>query len=240
MIRKMGSLGKLARRNSLMGISKIFKDKPKDEDAPIPEKQGMLSFKKKSGHKADLAPTTLSPAHVERVSEDDDRVLDGLSPAAQLARQHTVRSKAEAAKREAEAKRRSTASDFAGPTGEPTWDTNTVNRNNQIQAAAADAARPSFDGANVVRVVPRSPDVVRHAFAVNHPDYDSDDSSDCDDTMDDITVGMNRAHINDAADAEFQAMWGKADIDRNARPKKGILRGKPRKTFGADSSRSIE
>lgn len=244
MIRKMGSLGKLARRNSLMGISKIFKDKPKDEDAALPEKpQGILSFKKKSGKKSEASPAAVSRAYAEldrdlnRLSEEDDRILAGLSPAAQLARQHTVRSRAEQAKRDAEKKaaddreaarqREIEAAELGATTGEPTWDKSTTNRANQstFASAAADAASVP-NGPNVVKVIPRVPNVVHHAFAVNQPDYDSDESSDGD-TIENVTASMQQSTISDTTDRtdrDFEALWGKASIDPNARPKKGILK----------------
>lgn len=221
MIRKMGSLGKLARRNSLMGISKIFKEKPKDEDGALPEKQGILSFKKKSGKKADLAPVSVSrtTAELDRGSEDDDRILAGLSPAAQLARQHTARSKAEAAKREA-ARRSSpeTIQELSGPTGEPTWDQNTTTARGQLSTGAPNG---QGSGPNVVHVVPRSPTVV-HALAINGQE-DASDISDTD-TIDDVTASMNRSHLQDPDEEDFQPLWCKAHIDKHAKPKRGILK----------------
>ncbi|TXT13116.1 hypothetical protein VHUM_01517 [Vanrija humicola] len=240
MIRKMGSLGKLARRNSLMGISKIFKDKPKDEDAPIPEKQAsILSFKKKSGKKATAAPAEISRAHAEldRVSEEDDRVLSGLSPAAQLARQHTQRSRREAERKVAESKtpnrkaaaeltKKASATEFGGPSGEPTWDINTAARPGQPQQKTPETEGPapsslsSPNGTSVVRVLPRSATVV-HAFAVNDQEYDSDDTSEGE-AVDDVTSRMLNTTLNE--DDDFQPLWARPHIDRHAQPKKGILR----------------
>ena len=84
---------------SLMGISKIFKDKPKDEDASLPERQGKK--KGKTSKKEDKLNDARQQASQDRHSEDEDRILAGLSPAAKLARQHTLRSKAEIAAKEA-------------------------------------------------------------------------------------------------------------------------------------------
>ncbi|MDA4806963.1 hypothetical protein NY486_13850, partial [Enterobacter hormaechei] len=58
---------------------------------------------------------------------DDDHVIAGLSPAAQLARQHTARSKAKAeeAQRRAAAPQVASISEMGAATGEPTWDSNT-------------------------------------------------------------------------------------------------------------------
>jgi hypothetical protein len=84
MIRKIGSVGALARRKSLTGVTNLFKGKKKDKD-------------NKSG-----ASTGISQVHAEvdrggLESGSDDMI--GLSPAAKLARQHTLRSNAEAAAR---------------------------------------------------------------------------------------------------------------------------------------------
>ncbi|KAJ1310727.1 hypothetical protein OPQ81_009248 [Rhizoctonia solani] len=91
MIRKLGSMGKLARRNSLAGLTGLFKDK-KDKD---------------KGHKAEVSEASVTHATVEvdRVpgpSAVGTGVMDdmtGLSPAAKLARQHTLKSNAQAAER---------------------------------------------------------------------------------------------------------------------------------------------
>lgn len=127
-----------------MGISKIFKDKPKDEDGPLPEVEGKLEKKerkekekkekkeKKNGKgKGEPAPSFVARVNAAPAPEvfDEDRALAGLSPAAKLARQHTLRSKADD-----EAKRSSQVGPSAGAvagtagTGEPTWDKSTVTR----------------------------------------------------------------------------------------------------------------
>ncbi|CAE6506789.1 unnamed protein product [Rhizoctonia solani] len=92
MIRKLGSMGNLARRNSLAGLTGLFKDK-KD--------------KKDKTQKADVAEASVTHATVEvdrvpgpsavGVGVMDD--MTGLSPAAKLARQHTLKSNAQAAER---------------------------------------------------------------------------------------------------------------------------------------------
>ncbi|KAB5591469.1 Kinetochore protein spc25 [Ceratobasidium theobromae] len=81
MIRKLGSMGKLARRNSLAGLTGLFKDKHKPQ------------------HKADASEASVTHATVEvdRLPTPDD--MTGLSPAAKLARQHTLKSNAQAAER---------------------------------------------------------------------------------------------------------------------------------------------
>ena len=214
---------------SLMGISKIFKDKPKDEDAALPEKEGKKKKKskksKKDKTKGDAAPAEVSHAIVEnepalRVSDEDDRALAGLSPAAKLARQHTLRSKAEAeARREAERVK---------PTGEPAWDNNTATRH-QGSVLPSISSITSMNGAGngteVVRVTPHRTSTVVHALAVSEHEYDSEDDSSDGETVEDVTLQLGRASLSDgAADREFREAWGNAFIDKHAVPKKGILK----------------
>ncbi|WWC63103.1 uncharacterized protein I303_105703 [Kwoniella dejecticola CBS 10117] len=223
MIRKMGSIGKLARRNSLMGISRIFKDKPKEgEDAALPEKEGKKKKKDKKKGKGEAAPATISHAIAEpdRLTEEEDRALVGLSPAAKLARQHTLRSKAEAAKRDS----------VNGPTGEPTWDQNTATRQQPGalpslgSVGAQTLSSPTGStGPEVVRVGHSQAPTVVHAVAVTDQEYDSEDSSDGE-TVEDVTMTLAKTRLSAEADAEFQATWGNAWIDRNAVPKRGILK----------------
>lgn len=94
MIRKMGALGKLARRNSIAGISKIFKDKSKDDD-DLPPGGGDTKKKDKKLRFGKSAPATSTTSHATAETLDEDKPIAGLSPAAQLARQHTLRQKAE-------------------------------------------------------------------------------------------------------------------------------------------------
>ena len=128
MIRKLGSIGKLARRNSLMGISSIFKDKNKDKGEGT-------SAPGKKGKKGDKAEATVSHATVEldRGGGSEDETWQNLTPAARVARQHTIKSNEEAAKRLREQAAAATASSAAaamtnGTNGVPAWDKNTTTR----------------------------------------------------------------------------------------------------------------
>lgn len=92
MIRKLSSMGKLARRNSLAGITSFFKEK--DKDGKKKDKRGI--------GKAEVseASVSLATAELDRGGSGDWSVdLQGLSPAAKLARQHTLKTNAEAAAR---------------------------------------------------------------------------------------------------------------------------------------------
>lgn len=206
-----------------MGISKIFKDKPKDEDAALPEKDAKKKSKKQS--KKDKAKAEASPAVVshataepERISEDEDRTLAGLSPAAKLARQHTLRSKAEQAKQ---------AREDQAKTGEPAWDNNTTTRNHQngILPSISSVTGPP----EVVRVTPGRTSTTVRAVQVSEHEYDSEDDSSDGETIEDVTVQLAKSRLSDAsiADREFREAWGNAWIDREAVPKKGILKGEP-------------
>jgi len=250
MIRKMGSIGKLARRNSLMGISKIFKDKPKDEDAHLPEKQGVFGgFKKKNNKKAEAAPAAISRsvAEIDRMGLDDDHTVPGLSPAAQLARQHTARSKAEAAKRAEEARRRNAAAaqaaaaqsipEMGGPVGEPTWDSSTTTRTTQTVVASKTETVTTVNGNSVVHVVPRGPTVVQ-AVQYNAGGPDVESISSADDTVDDITASLNQTSLRD--DDDFQPLWTQAHVDYNAKPKKGILKSELNTLGAADIRHCFE
>jgi hypothetical protein len=231
----------------LAGISKIFKDKPKDEDAALPEKEIKKAEKKqakqdkKDRKKASAAPATVSHATVEQDKpiNDDDRALAGLSPAAKLARQHTLRSKAEQQKAQAEKAR----------TGEPTWDNNTQTRNTapvlpsiESLTSGLSTLSTTTDGPEVVRVQPRSTRVV-HAVNVADHEYDSEDDSSDGETVEDATISLARTRFSQeterslGGDDEFRAEWGNSWIDRNAVPKKGILKREP--SFLSLSSPSV-
>jgi hypothetical protein len=217
-----------------MGISKIFKDKPKDEDGPIPQKEAKMKKDKKSKKvKGEVVPAAVSHAHAE--PDDDDRVLAGLSPAAKLARQHTLRSKAEQEKRASMVSANSSEGTAGRVTGEPTWDNNTTTRQAStlpsIASVTGAAANSDFEagrgftagnggGPEVLHVTPKT--TVVHAVAVSEQEYDSEDDSSEGETVDDVTYGLERTRLSE--DAEFQATWGTAYIDRYAVPKKGILK----------------
>ncbi|KAG6867304.1 hypothetical protein C0993_004756, partial [Termitomyces sp. T159_Od127] len=156
MIRKLGSMGKLAKRNSLAGITSLFKDKDKKK-------------KDKNGS----AKAEVSEASVSHVTAELDRSdwtvgadMNGLSPAAKLARQHTLKSNAEAAakaKAAQEAAAAVAASDPSSPSspttangvngaGVPTWDKNTTTRQGAASPVKRSGAgmRVNEDGTRVM------------------------------------------------------------------------------------------
>ncbi|KAL4063932.1 hypothetical protein V8B97DRAFT_1876439 [Scleroderma yunnanense] len=125
-IRKIGSIGKLARRNSLAGITSLFKDKNRDKDRDNDagagagastsagdnggggdsggggKKKGKSKRSKESGSgKGAVVEPTISHAIAEldrsgSGGEWSDASMSGLSPAAKLVRQHTLRERARA------------------------------------------------------------------------------------------------------------------------------------------------
>lgn len=220
-----------------MGISKIFKDKPKDEDAALPEVEGKLEKKerkekeKKEKKDKKKGKGEIPPTQVTRISADvhnDDRTLTGLSPAATLARQHTLRSKA--------------ANGAAPAVGEPTWDNNTVNSTNTGRSGAvlpslgsvvpSPTSPTSGQAPEVMLVQPRNISgaaTVHHAVNVSEAEYDSEDDDSSDgETVEDVTFQMGRSKLSDEADQEFRTIWGNTYIDPRLVPKKGILKGESR------------
>ncbi|KAF9042049.1 hypothetical protein BJ165DRAFT_243640 [Panaeolus papilionaceus] len=145
MIRKLGAMGKLARRNSLAGITSLFKDKKDKEGKEKKDGKDGKSKKEKSAKgNASEASVSHVTAELDRMGVGEGDGMHGLSPAAKLARQHTLKSNAEAAAR---AKREKEAKDArekeekegqggangvngvnGGPAGVPTWDKNTATR----------------------------------------------------------------------------------------------------------------
>ncbi|KAF7306242.1 hypothetical protein MIND_00414800 [Mycena indigotica] len=149
MIRKLGSMGRLARRNSLAGITGLFKDRKKkdneggeddnEEGSGKKDKDKKKKDKKASSGKGSASEASVSHATAELEAGDwsvptNDSTLKGLSPAAKLARQHTLKSNAEAAAkakeaaaRAAQAQAQSNGNGVNGG-GVPTWERNTATR----------------------------------------------------------------------------------------------------------------
>ena len=138
MIRKLGGMGlggmgRLARKNSLMGITGLFKDKDKLKDS-----EATPDGSKGKGKKGATAVPSVTHATVEvdRGSSSEGPEINGLSPAARLARQHTIRSNEEAARQKAaeEARARDAvvaAASAAGGVGGapvPVWERGTAPR----------------------------------------------------------------------------------------------------------------
>lgn len=246
-IRKIGSMGKLARRNSLAGITSLFKDK-KDKEKEK-EKVGDMaeagtSSGKKPKKKKDAKGSVAEPAVSHAVAELDrgsgsggdwsDASMSGLSPAAKLARQHTLKSNAEAAARakaaaEAQAQQAKSGSAANGNVPVPsTWEKNTT-------TAKGDSPGPgrkiSEDGTRVV--VEEDSDSGSengHEPGYSAPQGQSYISEGWDDDEpwpeeEDDTI---RVPVGPQAEDEEVLEWAntmRRSIDRSRAPAKGILKG---------------
>ncbi|KAG6816424.1 hypothetical protein H0H87_006161 [Tephrocybe sp. NHM501043] len=252
MIRKLGSMGKLAKRNSLAGITSLFKDKDKK--------------KKDKDGKNGTAKAEASEASVSHVTAELDRSSDwtvgtdmnGLSPAAKLARQHTLKSNAEAAAKAKAAQEAAAAASNASATsnvssaqvttngangvaGVPTWDKNTTTRYGSASLPVKGGSmRVNEDG---TRVMVEDEDdesddghfdgrqqtgQAFHAdgWVEDDDDWDVEGDQDEDTT---IRVGLERTSLDDEGygaqdDIEPWAINARRSVERSRRPAKGILK----------------
>ncbi|KAH9170997.1 hypothetical protein EDB89DRAFT_2114682 [Lactarius sanguifluus] len=203
------SSASLARRNSLAGITSLFKDKKEREAS---DESAGKKGKKKKGEKGEALEASVSHWSAE---------LNGLSPAAKLARQHTLKSNAEAAAR-AKAQEEaatvvvtvatSTTSDAATATAagststqaaEPvptTWEKNTT-----TNRGAPGTARVTEDG---TRVVVEDDDSASegdsehpHDYSAHIEGWEDEDWSHIDDD-EDVTIrqGLERTSLGDVDD----------------------------------------
>ncbi|KDQ53027.1 hypothetical protein JAAARDRAFT_137702 [Jaapia argillacea MUCL 33604] len=234
MIRKIGSLGKLARRNSLAGITSLFKDK-KDKDEE--ESSGKKGKKKdKKGGKGEVSEASVSMATAELDRGDwGGADFTGLSPAAKLARQHTLKSNAEA---EARAKAQAAAKqpDLANGELPTTWEKNTTNK----QESTSHPSGSTIVGEDGTRVIVEDDDSASEdgTYEDHHgrPGYQVDGWDDPhpwgeEDEEEDITIRTALAKTNiddvdDGGDVEPWAVHIRRSVERARIPTKGILKRK--------------
>lgn len=231
MIRKLGSMGKLVvRRNSLAGITSIFKDKNKDADKS--------KKKDKKSAKAGAVQAEISHVHAE-LDRGIGADAKGLSPAAELARQHTLKTKAEAAakarvQQEAAAAVAVTVA-AAAPTittavaGVPAWDKSTTTRTGPISPIKRSAGlKVNEDGTHVmVEDEDEESDDGHYDSSANNLDgWDDDEDWDMPGDEDaTIRVNMSKARISEEPDeAEPWATDIRRSVERTKRPMKGILK----------------
>lgn len=208
-----------------MGITGLFKDKDKNKDkdkdkdkegdAGITDKKG----KSKKGATA-VASVTHATVEVDRGSGSDGPEMSGLSPAAKLARQHTLRSNAEAAARQKaaeEARARDTAAAVAvggvGGAPVPVWERNTATRSTRRGVLVEDD-----DGSGDDDSGSGSDDGSEDGTYDAHRGWDDDE----DDT---IRVGVVQPPPQ-RNDDEAWAIGIRRSIERTRRPTKGILKSK--------------
>ncbi|KAI0825331.1 hypothetical protein BC628DRAFT_1419311 [Trametes gibbosa] len=239
-IRKLGSIGKLARRNSLAGITSLFKDKKEKEDE---EGVAGKKSKKKKGEKAPAADPSVSHATVELDRSDwsASPEMAGLSPAARLARQHTLKTNAEAAARaKAEAEARAAAAAAASATQGPvptTWEKNTTTR--QGDASPAKPGSSSRVGENGTRVVIEHDDSDSEDghSDLGHPNHSQnysiegwEDDEDWNEAHEEEDVTIRQSLDNASLEDEEMEPWAinvRRSIERTLKPAKGILKRGP-------------
>ncbi|KAI0063082.1 hypothetical protein BV25DRAFT_1837826 [Artomyces pyxidatus] len=237
-IRKLGSIGKLARRNSLAGITSLFKDKEKKEkDEAGTDGGGKKDKKKKKGEKGEAAEASIShvTAELDRVSGSSEWTaeLNGLSPAAKLARQHTLKSNAEAAaaaKARAVARQEEEAAAAAAQEPVPTtWEKNTTTRSGDPGRSTGGTYRVNEEG---MRVIVEDDDSASegegaHDYSHHLDGWEEDDWSHVDDD-EDVTIrqGLERTSLGeeDGDDHEPWAVGVRRSEERTRQPAKGILK----------------
>lgn len=244
MIRKLGSMGKLARRNSLAGITSLFKDKDKDKDGA--DKKGKKKDKKGSAKgSASEASVSHVTAELDRTSSSDWSVggeMNGLSPAAKLARQHTLKTNAEAAAQakaqqeaQAAASVNANAAKVNGASGVPSWEKNTSTRHGSASPVKGGGGmRVNEDG---TRVIVEDDDdesddghYGRQAGPSDHTDgWDDDEDWGEGEEEEDVTIrqGLDRISMEDDYQQEEHEAWAtdvRRSIERARTPAKGILK----------------
>ncbi|KZO99673.1 hypothetical protein CALVIDRAFT_561003 [Calocera viscosa TUFC12733] len=204
MIRKLGgSVGNLARKASLANIAGFLKDKHKDGET-----------KGKSG--AATASVSMATAEVDRGPQAPEEL--GLSPAARLARQHTLRSNAEAAAKAqaaAAARQEPHAPDEHGSTAVPaTWDRNTTKR--------TPPGTPRSAGRLPVLEDDRweENDREEHVGFAGEEALDDEESDPEED--DELTIRMSGISLTD--EVEPWAVGVRRSMERIRQPAKGILK----------------
>lgn len=232
MIRKLGSMGRLARRNSLAGITSLFKDKKDKEEG---DKKG----KKKKSAKGEVSEPRVSEytAEVDRNgSEWSGPEMSGLTPAAKLARQHTLKSNAEAeaklkAQQEAAAKAAQEAKQANGKgAGVPTWDNNTTTRQGAVSPVKGPTTKINEDGTRILVEEEDEYSDEGHYTAPpgqsHHEGWDDDDWGEDEDEDVTIRQGLERTSLEEDGyeDPEPWAINIRRSIERNRVPTKGILK----------------
>lgn len=259
MIRKLGSMGKLARRNSLAGITSLFKDKDKDGEGK--DKKGKKKDKDKKGSagakgEASVASVSHVTAELDRTSSGDWTVgadMNGLSPAAKLARQHTLKSNAEAAAK-AKAQQEASAAAIAvsakpngagmiNGAGVPTWDKNTATgQGSASPVKQRPGIRVNEDGTRVLVEDDDESDEGHYGPPPSSQSFHADGWDDDEDwdveggheQDEDVTirVGIERTSLDDegygyGAYQEEPEPWAldvRRSVERTRTPTKGILK----------------
>lgn len=216
-IRKLGKMANLTRRNSLAGITSLFKDK-KDK-----EEDGSKSKKKKKSGKGEAAEASVSHVTAELDRSEWSAELNGLTPAARLARQHTLKSNAEAAAR-ASIIQDSAANESQNGTP-TTWEKNTTTRQSEANG------RVSEVGTRLVVEEDSDSDEDKlegPSHQQQDPSLDGwDDTDDWGEGEDDgdVTVrGVDSIQLDRDDDMEPWAVDLRRSVEKKRTPAKGILK----------------
>ncbi|KAF8584961.1 hypothetical protein K439DRAFT_1095196 [Ramaria rubella] len=223
MIRKLSSMGRLARKNSLMSITGLFKDKDKDKDRDANGDGPGGKSKGKKGATA-VASVTHATAEIDRGSGSDAGEIQGLSPAAMLVRQHTIRSNEEAARQKAaeEARARDVAAAAAATAGGvggapvPVWERGTAPRKPRRDVLIEeDEGSDEGSGSG-------SDEGSENGTYEAHRGWEDDDEED-------VTIRVGGMLLNSPpqpqpADDEAWAVGIRRSVERTRRPAKGILK----------------
>jgi hypothetical protein len=229
-IRKLGSIGKLARRNSIAGITAIFKDKDKKaEDGDVAPAGGVdvaeeAKKAKKKGKKGVAVEPSVSHASIEVDRASATVEVTGLSPAAELARRHTLKATAQeaaAAKARAEAEAAAVAAAQASAPLPETWEKNTATRAGLAAAGASGGAyRVNEDGQRVL--VEDDEDDEDWSRLEGEDDFEEET---------DMTIrqALDDTHLVDEDDeesveAEPWAIGIRRSVERTRQPARGILK----------------
>lgn len=238
-IRKLGNIGKLTRRNSLAGITSLFKDK-KDKDKDKDEGDDKKGKKKKDG-KAAASEPSVSHVTAELDSADWSADLSGLSPAARLARQHTIKSNAEAAakaKAEQEAKTAvvlgAQAQNPANQDVPAPWEKNTTTRQGE-NSAGKGLTTINEDGMRVIIEDDSDSDDDHDTSGIYNQSmegWEEDDDDWGEAQEEDLTIrqAMEGTSLDDKDEEEEEMEpWAiniRRSTERSRKPKKGILKSK--------------
>lgn len=212
-IRKLGKMANLTRRNSLAGITSLFKEKKDKED------DANKSKKKKKGGKGAAAEASVSHVTAELDRSEWSAELNGLTPAARLARQHTLKTNAEAAARASMIQE--SPADGATPA---TWEKNTTTRKDEANG------RVSEVGTRVVVEQDSDSDEDKsegpsHTQDVSLDGWDDNEDWGEGDDDEDVTVrGVGSLQLDRDDDMEPWAVDLRRSVEKKRTPAKGILK----------------
>jgi hypothetical protein len=235
-------MGKLARRNSLAGITSLFKDKKdKDDDGErdASGSGGKKEKKKKKGGKGEVSEASVShaTAELDRTGGGDWTVgpeMNGLSPAAKLARQHTLKSNAEAAARAKQREADAAAEKermVNGPTVPGPWENNTTTRQGS-PVKGGGAIRVTEDGMRILvedddSASDEGSDDGQYGAREGGNGWDDEDWEDGDEDEDvTIRVGLEQTGLMDDG-YDIEERWAtdvRRSVERARKPAKGILK----------------